>query len=144
MTEIEPADGLPPLGRLVAALSDDGSDGGGLDVAALERILTSTLADALPSGMVEVQRQRSFGDRVAGRTGVVVGLTVRAGDQSLVLHQGRGGVTEAFIGRQVRGVTISRSPVGLVEWLTALARQLTARAAADQAARQALRRLLLD
>lgn len=135
MTGSEPT---PALGRLVGALTSDG-----LDVAALTRVLTGSLIDALPAGMVEVQRDRSLSDRMAGREGTVTSLTVHAGERLLVLRRGRGGVTEPYIAHEVRGVTISRTPVGIAEWVTALAQQLADRAEQDQAARAALERLLL-
>src|SRR5438034_577391 len=39
------------------------------DVASYARVLTGTLAAALPEGMVEVEQRRGLGDRVAGRGG---------------------------------------------------------------------------
>jgi hypothetical protein len=134
----ERPDELATLGALAGALSSDG-----LDVAALSRILTGALVDALPPGMVEVERDRSLSDRMAGRPGTVAKLTVRAGERLLTLNRGRGGATEAYIGHEVRGVTISRSPVPITEWVMALARELRARADSDLAARAALQRLLL-
>ena len=45
-----------------------------LDVYA--RVLTTSLAAALPEGIVEVERDRSMGDRLAGRPGIVRSLRV--------------------------------------------------------------------
>jgi hypothetical protein len=139
VSDLEPANDQPSLGRLVGALGSDG-----LDLAALSRILTGSLIDALPAGMVEVERDRSLADRMAGREGIVDKLTVRAGDRLLILQRGHRGDTDAYIAHEVRGVTISRSPVSITEWVTALAEELSTRAEVDEAARSALQRLLLD
>ena len=136
MTELTPAD-PPPLGHLAAALS------GRADVASLSQVLTVTLADILPAGMVQVDYKRSAGDRLAGRPGTPVGLAVVAGDKVLRLDSARGGVAEATVEHAVRGVVISRKPVSITEWITALADELRRIAEADEAARVALERLLL-
>ncbi|MFI2203377.1 nucleotidyl transferase AbiEii/AbiGii toxin family protein [Streptomyces sp. NPDC020192] len=62
--------GGPPdsLGLLTAALRGDAAD---LEVYA--RVLTGTLAKALPPGSVAVQRRRSMADRLAGRRTVTGG-----------------------------------------------------------------------
>ena len=107
---LEPS-GLGPSGvvaMLAAMLRADRAD-----VASYARVLTSTLADALPEGMVEVEQRRGLGDRVAGRNGRII---------AIVVH----------------GVVISRRTVGIDEWLQALAEDLTRIAARDAAARAAL------
>ncbi len=131
--------GLGPLGdvQLVAAmLRTDRAD-----VASYARLLTSALAGALPSGMVEVDHQRSMGDRLAGREGTVSSLVVHGADRDLALRAGRRG-TEAEIRQVVRGVVISRRSIGIDEWVAALAADLTALASRDAAAREVLGRLL--
>jgi len=138
MTELSPAGGVP-FGRLVAALSGDGAD-----LPSLTRVLTTTLADALPTGMVEVEWHRSMSDRLASRDGTPVGLSVTVGDKILTLNQGRGGRNEAVVAHVVRNVVITRSPVSIPAWISALATELTKLAEADDAARGALNRLLLD
>jgi hypothetical protein len=122
---------------LAAALRADSAD---LDVYA--RVLTTSLADALPEGMVSVERDRSMGDRVAGRPGVVRSLRVDTGETTLELGRGRGGVPVARIARAVRGVVISSKEVPIETWVQALADHLAARARESAAAREALARLL--
>jgi hypothetical protein len=126
---------LGPMGDLhliAAALRSDRAD-----VESLTRVLTSVLGDALPPGMVEVERKRSLTDRVNGREGTPVALTVTTPDSVLVLRQG-----SAEVRQVVRGVTIKRSTVGIDEWLVALAGVLSKLAGTSAAAREALTNLL--
>jgi hypothetical protein len=128
-------DSLGPMGDLhliAAALRSDRAD-----VESLTRVLTSVLGDALPPGMVEVERKRSLADRMNGRDGTPVALTVTTPDQQLVLKAG-----SAEVRQIVRGVTIKRSTVGIDEWLVALAGVLSKLAGQSAAARDALTNLL--
>jgi hypothetical protein len=125
------------VNALAAALRADSAD---LDVYA--RVLTTSLADALPEGMVSVERDRSMGDRMAGRPGTVRSLRVDTGETTLELGRGRGGVPVARIARAVRGVVISSKEVPIETWVQALADHLAARAQESAAARMALARLL--
>lgn len=111
------------------------------DLGLYERVLVGSLADALPEGVVEVTRERSMGDRLAGRPGRVTAIRARLGENELELREGRHGLV-GTIARQVRGVAISRKEVGLDEWSHVLAEQLAAFATESAAARQALGRLL--
>jgi hypothetical protein len=121
---------------LAAALRADAAD---LDVYA--RVLTTSLAEALPDGMVTVDRQRSLGDRLAGRPGTVTGVHVAVGDcqLDLVRHRGR---LDARCAQRVRGVVISSKSVTVDEWVRVLAARLAEQAEASSAAREALRRLI--
>jgi hypothetical protein len=122
---------------LAAALRADSSD---LDVYA--RVLTSSLGSALPAGMVSVQRDRSLGDRLAGRPGVVRSVRIDAGDVVLALASGRGSLPVASVARSVRGVVISSKEIPMQEWVGLLAEHLAASATASAAARAALARFL--
>ena len=138
--DLEPADLSPDdprsLDLVAAALRADAAD-----VATLTRVLTASLGDLLPEGMVEVERDRSMADRLAGRDGTPVAVRVTTPDRVLSLRtEGRAPVAE--VAQVVRGVTISRRTVGVDEWLRALAETLTALAQRDAAAREALTRLL--
>ena len=126
---------LGPMGDLhliAAALRSDRAD-----VESLTRVLTSVLGDALPPGMVEVERKRSLADRMNGREGTPVELTVTTPDEQLVLRPSGGEVRQI-----VRGVTIKRRAVGIDEWLVALAGVLSKLAGSSAAARAALTDLL--
>jgi hypothetical protein len=132
-------DSLGPMGDLhliAAALRSDRAD-----VESYTRVLTSVLGDALPPGMVEVERKRSMADRMSGREGIPVSLTVTTPESQLVLRQEKHGVA-AEIRQIVRGVTIKRSTVGIDEWLVALAGVLSKLAGRSAAARDALTDLL--
>jgi hypothetical protein len=121
---------------LIAALRADRSD-----VASYSRVLTTTLGDALPEGMVEVDYRRSMADRMSGRSGTPVAVLVRTPERQLELRQGRHGV-EAEVRTVVREVVISRKQVGIDAWLGLLAEELGKLAERDAAAREALSRLL--
>jgi hypothetical protein len=130
---------LGPMGDLhliAAALRADRAD-----IESYTRVLTSVLGDALPPGMVTVDRKRTMADRVAGRDGTPVALLVVTPDEQLELRQERHGVT-GEIRQVVRGVTIKRRTVGVDEWLVALAGVLSRLAQRSAAARAALTDLL--
>ena len=136
---MEPS-GLGPMGDvhlLALTLRADRTD-----VESYARVLGGALADSLPPGMVEIERHRSLSDRVSGREGRRVAVTVHGQDRELLLREGARGSVEAQVHQVVRGVVISRRSVGVDEWLTALAEDLTRIAARDAAARAALARLL--
>lgn len=124
------------LDRVAAALRADAAD-----VAAFTRVFTATIGDALPPGMVEVERARSLGDRLAGRDGVPVAVRVTFPERVLELRAGRHG-PDAEVRQVVRGVAISRRQVGIDAWVRALAVELTALADRDAEARAALAALL--
>jgi hypothetical protein len=122
---------------LAAALRADSAD---LDVYA--RVLTTSLADALPAGMVEVQRDASMRDRLAGRPGEVRLLRIALGEVSLELSRGKSGAPVARAARAVRGVIISSREITVDEWTRLLADQLAVIAKDSAAARSALSKLL--
>jgi hypothetical protein len=138
MSELTPAGAGPgwDMHMMIAALRADRSD-----VESYSRVLTNTLGDALPDGMVEVDYRRSVSDRVSGRPGQAVAVRVRGQERELELRQGKRGV-DAEVRTVVRDVVISRRQVSIDEWLTTLADELSKLAARDAAAREALTRLL--
>ena len=131
----EPGD-APSLDLVAAALRADSAD-----VAVYARVLTDSLGDALPEGVVTVDRERSVSDRMRGRPGEVAKITVRLGDQMLTLAVQRGQPV-AEICREVRGVVLSRRPVQVTEWAAELAKALVAYADQNAQAAQVLRRLV--
>ena len=126
----------PSLELVAASLRADAQD-----LVTLTRVLTSSLGDALPDGMVEVERQRSMADRLAGREGEPVAVTVTTTEAVLQLRHGKRG-PQAQVQQVVRGVVIKRREVDLDEWLQELARILRDRAERDARTRQALEQLL--
>ncbi len=124
------------LALLSAALRADHAD-----LSTYAKVLMSSLEDALPAGVIEVERDRSLSDRVAGRPGEVRTLRIVLGEETLELHAARSGLV-ATLARRVRGVAISRRELTLEAWSAALAHALSHFAAESEAARQALERML--
>jgi hypothetical protein len=127
---------VPHVEALAAALRADTSD---LD--AYHRVLSSTIGDLLPAGMVEVDRERSMSDRLSGRPGAATAIRLHIGDKTLelVAHHGR---LVATVAQDVRGVTISKREVPVADWVQQLAAYLAALASESAEAREALGRLL--
>ncbi len=121
---------------VAAALRADTAD---LDV--YHRVLSSTIGDLLPAGMVEVDYERSLSDRMAGRPGKAKAIRLLVGDSTLELVSAHGRLV-ATIAQQVRGVIISRREVPVAEWVRQLALFLATTAAENANARQALGKLL--
>ncbi len=132
----EPADGLS-LEMITAALRADSAD-----VALYARVLTESLGDALPPGCVTVDRARTMSDRMRARPGQVTKITVRLGDRVLSLEVQPGRPPAAEICREVRGVVLSRQPVGVQDWVDELARALVAHAQENAHAAEVLRKLV--
>ncbi len=135
--EIRADDLVARTDLLAAALRRDAAD-----LAVYARVLTDTLAGALPPGTVEVERERSLGDRLRGREGTVAGVHVRLGDTALTLRDARGEPVGEVV-REVRGVVLSRQTVPLDEWLLTLARGIAEAADRTARGREALQRFLL-
>ncbi|OLZ68912.1 hypothetical protein AV521_19160 [Streptomyces sp. IMTB 2501] len=133
----EPNGETDSIDLLTAALRRDAAD---LEVYA--RVLTGTLAEALPPGAVAVERKRGLADRLAGRDGRVQRVEVFLGEQRLVLDLA-GPHPKGEVAKEVRGVVLSRRPVALDEWVRELAVAVAARARSDTRARAALERLVL-
>ena len=131
---LSPADDVDAL---AAALRADAAD---LDVYA--RVLTTSLAEALPPEMVGIDRDRSFTDWLGGRAGKVRGIRIALGDWELTLSPGPTGAPIAQARQKVRGVAISSREVSLDEWAKLLATGLAKRARESADARAALGRLL--
>ncbi|HLI44837.1 MAG TPA: hypothetical protein VKU92_10275 [Acidimicrobiales bacterium] len=111
------------------------------DLDQYHRVLSSTLGDLLPAGMVEVDFERSLGDRVAGRPGKASAIRLRLGDAVFELTSTHGRLVAAVV-QQVRGVTIARREIPVAEWVRQLAAYLAAAAAESASAREALEKLL--
>jgi hypothetical protein len=140
--ELEGFGGLTPATQaeqvhlLAAALRADLSD-----LETYERLLANSIAEVLPAGVIEIDRQRSLGERVAGRPGTVVAIRIHLGEQSFALERRHGRVVSS-VSRNVRGVAISNKEVNLEEWSAAFANALSLFAEDNARARAALQRLL--
>ncbi len=111
------------------------------DLDAYHRVLSATVSDLLPVGMVEVDRERTMKDRMAGREGRATSIRIRLGDRTLELVTRHGGLV-ATVAREVRGVVISRQEISVAEWTQLLAQYLAQLAAESADARLALSKLL--
>jgi hypothetical protein len=111
------------------------------DVAMFVRVFTRSLADSLPEGVVDVDYDRSMGDRLAGRPGTPTALRLTFPERRLSLTATRGW-PEAEVQQVVRGVVLSRKQVPVQEWVRTLATELTGLAARNASARAALAGLL--
>lgn len=126
----------PPRVELIAAaLHRDLAD---LDMYA--NFLQNTLEAALPVGLLEVERRQSVSDRLRGRPGSVVSLSVLLEDRRYVLHPHRG-APRAEIVHVVRGLALDHDDVPLDAWITRLAAALSAHAQGNARAAQALARI---
>ncbi|HWD25481.1 MAG TPA: hypothetical protein VG368_08430, partial [Acidimicrobiales bacterium] len=114
MSAIEPA-GAEEVALLAAALRADAGD-----LATYERVLVGSLSDSLPPGCVEIDRNRSISDRLAGRLGEPRAIRIHLGETTLELAMTKGRLV-GTVGRSVRGVAISRREVPLGEWATSFA-----------------------
>jgi hypothetical protein len=111
------------------------------DVAMFVRVFTRGFAAALPDGMVDVDYDRSMGDRLAGRPGTPTAVRLSFPERRLELRATRGW-PDAEVQQIVRGVVISRRQVPVQEWVRVLAAELTDLAARNAEARAALASLL--
>lgn len=127
------------LDMVTAALRADSAD-----AALYARVLTESLADALPPGCVAVERERTVADRMRGRSGQVRKITVRLGERALILDAPPSGSPSAEVCHEVRGVVLSRQQVGVGEWAAELARALLEHAERNARAAEALRRLVVE
>jgi hypothetical protein len=134
--DLLPASEADRVQLLAAALRADMAD-----LGSYERVLAGAFGDSLPEGVLVVERQRSMGDRLAGRQGEVRAIRVTLGDERLDLERQSGRLI-AFVTKNVRGVAISHREVTLDEWTAAFARALERFADQNARARAALQRLL--
>jgi hypothetical protein len=136
-------DELQPLGPdtvdlLATALAADADFS---DVAMFTRVFTEGFGRALPPGVVEIENSRTVGDRLAGRPGTAVRLTLTFPERRLELRAARGW-PEAEVQQVVRGVVLNRRQVPVEEWVRQLAAELAALAERNSSARAALASLL--
>ncbi|MEY9967451.1 hypothetical protein ABIA33_005521 [Streptacidiphilus sp. MAP12-16] len=125
------------IDMLAAALRQDSAD---LEIYV--KVLTDSLADALPVGSVAFERKRTVSDRLSGREGKVEKLEVSLDDRRLILTVAHGR-PQGEVATVVRGVVLSRKPVALDEWVRELATAVALRAQSDARARAALQKLVL-
>jgi hypothetical protein len=94
-------------------------------IEGVNRALGETRAGAV----LEVERDRSFGDRLAGRPGTIAKLRLAGPNETLSLGYASGPRWSPEIARVSGGVVISRQTVSLAAWLSAFAGRVAAIAA---------------
>ena len=127
-----------PLGDLVVAHFRR------VEIAMLGRVLITTLGGALPAPMVSVERRRSWAQRLTGRDGEAIGITITAGDRALSFRAPAVGAVQASVGHVVHGVVLSSTPVPVAQWLDQLGELLNRLTDDDEATRVALERAALS
>jgi len=127
-----------PLGNLVVAHFRR------VEIAMLGRVLITTLGGALPASMVSFERRRSWGQRLTGRAGEAIGITVTAGDRALSFRAPEVGAVQASVGHVVHGVVLSSTAVPIDQWLDQLGELLDRMTNDDEATRVSLERALLS
>ena len=99
--------------------------------------LADSLAGTVAAAALEVERDRSLADRLAGRPGRATRVQLTGPELTLTLTRDDAGRVLGQAARVVRRVVISRQEVSVARWLDLLAEQLHALAAmsaADEAA----------
>jgi len=109
----------------------------------LGRVLTTTLAGALPAAIVRVERRRTLLERLARRPGQTIGVAITSGDQMLSFRAPAIGVTQAGASHVVGGAVLTTKRLPVAEWLNMLADLLNKLTSEDAATRQALEHALL-
>jgi hypothetical protein len=87
------------------------------------------LPDASRSGKLTVERDRSLGDRLAGRPGTISSVRFEAAGEALILRLATGPRWNAEVARVSGGIIISRRTLSLGEWLGEFAGRVAAAAA---------------
>jgi hypothetical protein len=125
------------LQPLAAAVSQQAAD-----LTVYAGFLFAALDGALPPEYLQIQRHTSLSDRVRGRQGEVVSVSVRLGENLFLLHRDRiGAAVESTIAHEVNGIVLSRQAVALGPWSHALAAALARVAESNASTAAALQRL---
>jgi len=113
------------------------------DVSLFAGFLLTTLSEALPPELVEVERRRSLRERLAGQDGQVVAAHVRLGEERYSLTRTTTGAPpHASVRHEVRGIVLNRQDLPLEVWAQRLAAALLSQAAASGRSAATLDRLL--
>lgn len=127
-------DELQPLAALVSRQAAD------LEVYA--GFLFAALDGALPPELLVVERRAPLLDRLRGRPGEVVAVSVRLGDRRFTLRRASlGAATHSSISHEVGGIVLSTVEVPLPDWAGQLTGALYRLAEHNGGAATALQRL---
>ena len=112
------------------------------DISLYAGMLLSTLSEALPPHMTQVQRERGLrafrrGDRP------IRSVTITVGDRTFRLTRDRvGAVPAATVDHVVRGIVLSTDEVPLTQWTDLLAQELAEAASSDAGVAEAISALI--
>lgn len=116
---------------------------GTADLSLYAGFLLTTLSEALPREVVEVEWRRSLRDRVTGAPGHVVGVHVLLGDDRYSLTRAATGARPtASVRHEVGGVVLRRQSLPLDAWAQRLAQALLRYTVATGRSAEALAELL--
>lgn len=136
--ELQPAE-PPGLAAVAAGLRRDGAD-----LSLYGGFLISTLTEALPADLVRVERHRTAADRLRGRDGEIVAVSVDLADNRFRLtRRSVGARPETTVAHVSGGVTMSTQTVSLDAWAAQLSAALLAAARTDAVAADAAARLAI-
>lgn len=125
------------LQPLAAAVSQQAAD---LNIYA--GFLFAALDGALPAEYLQVERHPSLSDRIHGRDGEVIAVSVRLGQNMFDLRRAKvGAPVHSTIAHEVNGIVLSRQSLPLAAWSEALAAALAQLAAQNAGTAAALQRL---
>jgi hypothetical protein len=114
------------------------------DLSSYAGYLLRALYDALPGELVTADFARSLADKLRGRPGRLVGVTVTLGERRFLLARpALGARPEARIGHVSGGITLSTRAVPLDEWTAELGGALLGTSDLDTRAAAALHRLVV-
>lgn len=129
----------PGIEAVAAALRQDGQD-----LALYAGFLLNTLTEALPAELVQLERQRTAADRLRGRPGQVVGVTIAIGDRRYrLVRRGVGARPQATVAQLGGAIVLKTREVALDTWAQELAAALVAVGTNDARAAEALQRLTI-
>jgi hypothetical protein len=114
------------------------------DLSLYAGFLLTTLSEALPPEMVEVERRSSLFGKLRGAEAPVVAVTVRLADQGFTLRrEAVGKPALATVRHTSGGIALRTETVGVDEWSRRLAAALGTYAERNAAAAAALARFTL-
>lgn len=108
------------------------------DMATFVEVLAVKLEGALP-GHVQVERHPR---KLFSHDKIVRKMTLDVGDWRYSLESDGAGRVDTLRAKAVRGIVLKNEVLPLADWITALARDISAQAATSEQARLALERLL--
>lgn len=126
---LEPAD----FEMVAASLRAESSD-----MATFVEVLAVKLEGALP-GHVQVERHAR---KLFSHDKIVRKMTLDVGDWRYSLESDGAGRVDTMRAKAVRGIVLKNEVLPLADWVTALAKDISAQAATSEQARIALERLL--